>query len=48
MKLGFLTACFPNLELEDLVRWGSKEDGIKRYTGSDFSVGIELAINFLE
>ncbi len=25
MKLGFLTACFPNLELEDLVRWGSKE-----------------------
>lgn len=25
MKLGFLTACFPDLKFEDLVRWGSKE-----------------------
>jgi hypothetical protein len=25
MKLGFLTACFPELKFEDLVRRGSKE-----------------------
>lgn len=25
MKLGFLTACFPNLEFQDLVKWGHKE-----------------------
>lgn len=25
MKLGFLTACFPNFKFEDLVKWGSKK-----------------------
>ena len=25
MKLGFLTACFPNLKFQDLVKWGSQE-----------------------
>ncbi|HEY6953336.1 MAG TPA: TIM barrel protein, partial [Bacteroidota bacterium] len=25
MKLGFLTACLPEISLEDLVRWASKE-----------------------
>jgi len=25
MKLGFLTACLPDLKFEDLIKWGSKE-----------------------
>ena len=25
MKLGFCTACFPNLEFQDLIKWGFQE-----------------------